>query len=97
MVGTLAHTEQQAAVMGSLSVLLLSALGGLWVPSYIMPSLMRHIAAFSPLNWALEGFYELFLRGANTVNVLDECGKLILFFIITMLIAFYANNKKRTI
>lgn len=97
MVGTLAHTEQQAAVMGSLSVLLLSALGGLWVPSYIMPSLMRHIAAFSPLNWALEGFYELFLRGANNLSVLDECGKLILFFMVTMLIAFYANNKKRTI
>lgn len=97
MVGTLADTEQQAAVMGSLSVLLLSALGGLWVPAYIMPSLMRHIAAFSPLNWALEGFYELFLRGAGVASVLDECGKLILFFTITMLIAFYANNKKRTI
>lgn len=97
MVGTLAQTEQQAAVMGSLSVLLLSALGGLWVPSYIMPPLMRLIATFSPLNWALEGFYELFLRGTGVVSILDECAKLILFFIITMAIAFYANNKKRTI
>jgi hypothetical protein len=28
----------------------------------IMPELMRHISVLSPLNWALEGFYELFLR-----------------------------------
>jgi len=31
MVGTLATTDHQAAIMGSLSILLLSALGGIWV------------------------------------------------------------------
>lgn len=97
MVGTIASTEQQAAIVGSLSILLLSALGGLWVPTYVMPELMRHISVLSPLNWALEGFYELFLRGAGVKGILDESVKLFIFFIITMTIASVINRVKRNI
>ncbi len=97
MVGTIASTEQQAAIVGSLSILLLSALGGLWVPTYIMPELMRHISVLSPLNWALEGFYELFLRGSGVKGILDESLKLFIFFIITMTIASVINRVKRNI
>lgn len=97
MVGTLAGTEQQAAIMGSLSILLLSALGGVWVPTYIMPAIMRQISVLSPLNWALEGFYQLFLRGSDTLAILPHSLKLILFFATTMLIANFANRLKRKI
>jgi ABC-2 type transport system permease protein len=97
MVGTLATTEHQAAIMGSLSILLLSALGGVWVPSYVMPELMRNISAYSPLNWALSGFYKLFLRGAAVSDVLIDALKLFAFFIITMSIASIVNRKKRAV
>ena len=97
MVGTIASTEQQAAIVGSLSILLLSALGGLWVPTYIMPELMRHISVLSPLNWALEGFYQLFLRGSDVYGILNESFKLIIFFFITMAIASLINRAKRNI
>ncbi len=97
MVGTLASTEHQAAIMGSLSILLLSALGGVWVPSYVMPELMRNISAYSPLNWALSGFYKLFLRDAGTGDVLIDALKLMAFFIATMSIASIVNRKKRAI
>ncbi len=97
MVGTLATTEHQAAIMGSLSILLLSALGGVWVPSYVMPELMRNISAYSPLNWALSGFYKLFLRGAGVGDVLIDALKLLAFFIITMSIASVVNRKKRAV
>jgi len=97
MVGTLATTEHQAAIMGSLSILLLSALGGIWVPSYVMPEVMRNISTWSPLNWSLSGFYKLFLRGAGIADVLGDSLKLIAFFIGTMAIAYIANREKRTI
>ena len=97
MVGTLSTTEHQAAIMGSLSILLLSALGGIWVPTYIMPELMRHISAFSPLNWALEGFYKLFLRGAPADAILPDVLKLLLFFAATMTVASITNRIKRNI
>lgn len=97
MVGTLAATEHQAAIMGSLSILLLSALGGIWVPSYVMPELMRNISAWSPLNWSLEGFYKLFLRGGHVTDILAEALKLMLFFFVTMFISYLYNRKKRTV
>jgi len=96
-VGTLAATEHQAAIMGSLSILLLSALGGIWVPSYVMPEVMRNISAWSPLNWSLEGFYKLFLRGGQVTDILPESFKLILFFLATMAISYMYNLKKRTV
>jgi len=96
MVGTLAETEHQAAIMGSLSILLLSALGGIWVPSYVMPEVMRNISAWSPLNWSLSGFYKLFLRGAGVTDILTDALKLIAFFIGTMAIASVSNRIKRT-
>ena len=97
MVGTLATTEHQAAIMGSLSILLLSALGGIWVPSYVMPEVMRNISAWSPLNWSLEGFYKLFLRGGGVADILADALKLFAFFLATMAISSIANRKKRTV
>ncbi|HMK03623.1 MAG TPA: ABC transporter permease [Ferruginibacter sp.] len=97
MVGTLATTEHQAAIVGSLSILLLSALGGIWVPSYVMPEVMRNISAWSPLNWSLEGFYKLFLRGGGVGDILSEALKLVAFFLVTMAISSIVNRKKRSI
>jgi ABC-2 type transport system permease protein len=97
MVGTLASTEHQAAIMGSLSILLLSALGGIWVPSYVMPEVMRNISAYSPLNWSLTGFYKLFLRGATVLDILTDALKLLIFFLATMAITSIVNRVKRTI
>lgn len=96
-VGTLATTDHQAAIMGSLSILLLSALGGIWVPSYVMPEVMRNISAWSPLNWSLEGFYRLFLRGGGVASILPDALKLMAFFLVTMSVSYIANLKKRNV
>lgn len=96
-VGTLAQSEQQGAILGSLSVLLLSALGGIWVPAYVMPDTMRQISAFSPMNWSLDGFYLLFFRGSGFMGILPAVLKLFLFFGITLLISLWLHNKRRTI
>ncbi|MBA3704769.1 MAG: ABC transporter permease, partial [Bacteroidetes bacterium] len=97
MVGTILSTEQQGAIVGSLSILLLSAIGGVWVPTYVMPEVMREISVVSPLNWSLNGFYELFLRGGDTTSILPHAIKLISFFILTMIIALLVNRIKRKI
>lgn len=94
VVGALAGTQQQGAILGSLSVLVLSALGGIWVPAYIMPDTMRTIAEFSPLNWALDGFYGLFLRGEGIIDVMDAVLKLLAFFIMCVVITVLVSRKK---
>jgi ABC-2 type transport system permease protein len=97
MVGTIAKTEQQGAIMGSLTVLLLSAIGGVWVPTYVMPEMMRHLSVWSPLNWSINGFYELFLRGGGIISIIPEIIKLMLFFLLTMSVASIANRAKRRV
>jgi ABC-2 type transport system permease protein len=94
LVGTLATSEQQGAILGSLSILLLSAIGGILVPTYVMPELMRSISVISPLNWALEGFYKLFLRGGSFMDILPNAALLIGFFLMVMSIASIANRLK---
>ncbi|MBL0330272.1 MAG: ABC transporter permease [Bacteroidetes bacterium] len=97
MMGTIAKTEQQGAIMGSLTILLLSAIGGVWVPTYVMPELMRNISVVSPLNWALNGFYELFLRGGGLADIAVGSVKLIVFFVFTMGVSLIVNRFKRKV
>ncbi|MCS6981762.1 MAG: ABC transporter permease [Flavobacteriales bacterium] len=60
-VGLLARTHEQAAAFGSLIVVILAALGGLWVPHFVMPPALQKVASWSPLHWALESFYTVIL------------------------------------
>ncbi len=94
LVGTVASTHQQAAAFGSVSIIILAAMGGLWVPIYLMPEFMRHVATLSPLNWAINGYYSIFLRGGSIVNIFPEIFKLLLFFLVTVIItAIYRQFK----
>ena len=92
LVGTLANSEQQGAILGSLSILLLSAIGGILVPTYVMPDIMRSISIISPLNWALEGFYKLFLRGGGFMDILPNIALLFGFFLLVMSISSISNR-----
>jgi ABC-2 type transport system permease protein len=95
LVGSLATTQQQGAVLGSLSILIFSAIGGIWVPAYVMPSIMRTISEISPLKWAMDGFYGLFLRGEGFVDILPHFFKLAMFFAVCLAIAARVQSKKR--
>ena len=94
MLGTISKTHQQAAAFGAVSIVVLAALGGLWVPVYLMGSFMRQMATFSPLNWAHTGFLDLFLRGSSLIDVFPEIFKLLIFFFVTITIsALYRKFK----
>jgi ABC-2 type transport system permease protein len=54
-------------------------------------------ASWSPLNWGLDGFYKLFLRGGDVVSILPHSAKLLLFFLLCMAIVSINNRYKRRI
>ncbi len=87
-IGTLFDTPQQSAVFGGISVLIMSALGGIWVPMNIMPEVMQKISSCSPLNWALRGYYELFIKGGGWPAIQTEVIKLSVFFIVCLAISY---------
>lgn len=94
LLGTLAKTQEQSAPFGSILVVILAAIGGVWVPVFVMPRLMQLVSKLSPMNWGLEAFYDVFLRNATFVKILPEILLLLLFFIFTVLIAliYYRNQ-----
>jgi ABC-2 type transport system permease protein len=94
LVGSVARTHDQAAVFGTVSVILLAAIGGIWVPVFMMPDLMQSASIISPLNWSLNGFYDILLRGGGLKEIAGETFALLGFFIVTLLAAVLIREKK---
>ncbi|PWA09188.1 ABC transporter permease [Flavobacterium laiguense] len=97
LLGTVAKTQEQSAPFGATSVIILAAIGGVWVPVFAMPKIMQVIAQSSPMNWGLEAFYDVLLRNASILDLLPELGLLFLFFIVTTTIALLYDKKKRAV
>ena len=97
LLGTIAKTQEQSAPFGATSVIILAAIGGVWVPVFAMSKVMQIIAQLSPMNWGLNAFYDVLLRNATIIDILPEIGLLFLFFIITTTIALFYEKTKRTV
>ncbi len=97
LLGTIARTQEQAAPFGSTLVVMLAALGGVWVPVFVMPKVMQMISKISPMNWGLEAFYDVFLRNVGFVKILPEILLLLLFFLTTIIIAIFYNRRKNAV
>ncbi|WP_170214119.1 ABC transporter permease [Flavobacterium pectinovorum] len=97
LLGTIASTQEQSAPFGATSVIILAAIGGVWVPVFAMPKIMQLIAKSSPMNWALEAFYDVLLRNVSFLEIIPKISLLFLFFIITTCIALFYDKKKRTV
>lgn len=71
-IGKIFKTSNQAMPFGAISIVILSAIGGIWVPLEILPNVMQKIALVSPLHWALEGINGIFLRNMTLLEILPS-------------------------
>ena len=94
LIGTVANTQEQSAPFGATFIVVLAAIGGIWVPVFMMPEFMQNIAKYSPMNWGLTAYYDIILRNGDIISILKECGLLFLFY-ITMIIASLIYYKKQ--
>lgn len=97
LLGTVAKTQEQSAPFGATSVVILAAIGGVWVPVFAMPKVMQYVSHISPMNWGLNAFYDVLLRNGTFVTILPEIIFLFLFFITTITIAILYDKKKRAV
>ncbi len=97
LLGTVAKSQEQAAPFGATFVVVLAALGGVWVPVFMMPNFMQFISNLSPMNWGLNAFYDVFLRNVGLFEILPEIVLLFLFFLITTIISIIYNNQKNAV
>ncbi len=88
------RTAQQALSFGSISVVILSAIGGVWVPVDVMPEILQTLSRFSPMSWGLESFNDLFLRQASFGTILPNLLRLVGFALATGATSVIVNNAR---
>jgi len=94
VIGTLAKSEQQSSIFGSISVVILAAIGGIWVPGFMMSDLMIKVSKLSPLNWGLDAYYGIFLRSSGIVELLPNIALLLGFAVICIVVSAIGLNRK---
>ena len=97
LLGTLAKTQEQAAPLGATITVILAAIGGVWIPVFAMPHTMQTIAKISPMNWGLQGFYDILLRDGSCSAIAPEIGLLLAFSAICFCISIYYEKFKKSV
>lgn len=77
LIGTVFKTPNQALNFGAISIVILSAIGGIWIPLEIMPARMQIVGHLSPLSWGLDAINDIYLRKAGANAIWANAGKLL--------------------
>ncbi len=93
-IGVVFKTANQAMPFGAISVVMLSALGGIWVPVEIFSPLLQKIAMISPLYWGLDGINQITLRNGSLLDVLPHIIILYAFSTLLWIVSTYRNKKR---
>jgi ABC-2 type transport system permease protein len=97
LVGVFAQTQEQANGIGAVSIVMMSAIGGLLVPSFAMPESFQYIIKISPLHWCLEAYYGLFLEGSKLKDIVLNLLPLLGITLFIQLIALFGLKRKNLI
>lgn len=93
LIASIAHTSEQATVVGGVGNILMGAIGGIMVPKFVMPTGMQTLAGFSPMSWALDGFHTVMLRHGSFADLLPSLTKLLVFAILALTAAVWLNQR----
>jgi ABC-type multidrug transport system permease subunit len=89
LVASVARSESQVSIYGTLLVLVLGGLSGCLMPRYLMPEQMQQFAQFTPHAWALDAYQELLLENPHLSTVFVSCGVLTGFGIVFTALAWW--------
>ncbi|MEA2008449.1 MAG: ABC transporter permease [Chloroflexota bacterium] len=82
LVTALGKTPAQISGVSTMLAITLSAIGGMMVPTFVMPEFMQTLAKISPHYWALAGYQDVIVRGLGAGDVLPEVGILLGFTVV---------------
>jgi ABC-2 type transport system permease protein len=80
LIASLARTETQVAIYGTLLVLVLAGISGCLMPNELMPELMRQISLTTPQGWALDAYKQLLLNPSPDLSRIGEACLVLLGF-----------------
>jgi len=90
LVASMARTESQVAVYGTLLVLVLAGVSGCLMPRELMPESMKSWSKLTPHAWALDAYNQLLLNPQPELAIVaTACGMLTLFGIVFLVIGWW--------
>lgn len=95
IISVFARSHEQAAMFGATTVVIASALGGIMVPSFLMPLPLQRVSELSPLNWGLSAFLDIFVRDGGLREVLPDTLKLLAFFGATVGVSLFYQSRSQ--
>lgn len=96
VVGTFSKTVEQSNGFGAISILVFAAIGGVWVPNFVLPDYLKVIGKLSPLQWCINGYYQVFLEEANLTNLIGLFCYFIGFIVISMLLISWKLKRMKS-
>ncbi|WP_040951670.1 ABC transporter permease [Gorillibacterium massiliense] len=84
----LAPGESAAMVITQVITMGGALLGGLWMPSYLLPDMMQKIGKFTPQYWAQHSIQDIIVHHAHIADVWGGAAILATFGLIGLFIAF---------
>ena len=82
LVAAFGKTPEQIGGLSTMLALTLAAIGGMMVPTFVMPEFMQILSKVSPHAWALNGYQDVIVRGLGLQAVLPEVGVLMGFALV---------------
>ena len=89
LITSLGKTEEQVSSLSTILSIVLSALGGLMVPLYVMPDFMQKLAYAIPHAWALSGFLDVIVRGQGINEVMPIVGVMLGYALIFWVVGLW--------
>lgn len=87
LVACVVRTHAQANTLGPMLNILMAALGGVMVPTFVMPAAMQQLAAWSPMHWGLEGLLSVLVRHGDIADAGPWVWRLLIFGGVSLLLA----------
>lgn len=97
LLGIVCNTQEQSAPFGATFVVILAAVGGVWIPVFAMSDALQLASKASPMNWALNGYYDIMLRNGSLLSIIPEMALLTLFSVAIITFALLYDKKKRSV
>ena len=89
LLAAITRSAQAANSLATLLVITMSACGGAWFPISFMPEFMQHLARFTLVYWAIEGFNAVLWAGASFGELAPILGVLLGTTAVVMAIAVW--------
>jgi len=89
LLASISKSRKQVESLSIIIILVMSAIGGSMIPTFLMPAFMQKMAIFSVNYWSIKGFNDILGMNVSFVKILPEVGVLIGIGLVLSLVSTF--------